>query len=133
MDFNALFSNIFELWGLIYHPISNDLYSFEIFSTVGLVMLIVPLLVVITYYYIINSVRFCRLKHWLIMFLASSSLITIFAWLYSFNTFNYNGIYHTFGDYLTFIIVVLIWSMILFFTFSMMLKWWSRNAKRSPF
>ncbi len=133
MDFNAFFANLFELWGLVFHPISNDLYSFGIFTTVGFVMLALALLTVIAYYYIINSVRFCRFRHWLMMFLGSSIVTTIFSWIYAFNTFNYNGVTYAFGDYMTFILVVLVWSMFFFFLFSMILKWGSRNAKRSPF
>ena len=127
------------------------------FITIGLIMISISLFVAIVYYYVINHPRFNRLWHWLIVLLTNAiiNLLVGFGYVYSklysgvipacfthaeIETTEEGYIYGvngterlTTGNCWQFGIANSILAVLAFVLFSMIIKWWSRNCKRSPF
>ena len=55
---------------------SNEMYNYGVYDTFALIMLLVTWIMAVVYYYVINSVRFDRWPHWLIMLVVSMALAT---------------------------------------------------------
>ena len=53
---------------------SNEMYNYGVYDTFALIMLLVTWIMAVVYYYVINSVRFDRWPHWLIMLVVSMAL-----------------------------------------------------------
>ena len=125
----------------------DDLIDQELIMPLFWSLLGISLLSVIAYYYIINSSRFSRLVHWL-MTLGISSLLVGIIHFSTCVTMAGNKIPRDpnapaeavtyFFDqgtsvFFTFAISVFFVSALLFIIFSIMLKWWSTNARKTPF
>ena len=53
---------------------SNEMYNYGVYDTFALIMLLVTWIMAVVYYYVINSVRFDRWPHWLIMLVVSMAV-----------------------------------------------------------
>jgi len=103
----------------------------------------VSLLSVIAYYYLINSPRFSKLSHWFITMAISSLLISIIHFSTCTSMVNQQIIrtpgsavyYFNQGTsvFFTFALQLFFFAGFLFLLFSVALKWWSTNARKTPF
>lgn len=151
MDFYG--TNLYEYfkgWNCEAQEFSNP----NLFASIGLITAVIALFFVLLFYYIIDSPRFFRWWSWLIM-AGAVALTTLF---YGFGK-AYSDLHDgKIGDCLLYIqtfdeqgnlasqqqqiwdsncwgfgMANMIIGVSLFFIFSMILKWWSKSAKYSPF
>lgn len=98
---------------------------------------------VITYYYLINSPRFSKLSHWFITLSINSLIISIIHFS-TCTSMADQQIIRTPGSavyyfdqgrsvFFTFALQVFFFAGLLFILFSVVFKWWSTNARKTPF
>ncbi len=130
---NEFFANFYELWGFNMTTISDSLYDYDLYATIGYFMVAACLLAFFIYYYWMNNPAYNKTKHWLIAMTAASLVVSIFALIYSKVKFDYEQLGYVFGDYVQFTLTVLLLSMVFFFIVSLLGKHWSSQCKDSPF
>lgn len=139
-------ANIYELWGAAIiegedgYIFSDDMYDINAYNPIFIWMIISIVAVCIAYYYIINSPRLIRWYWWGCFNLGTSLLNFMIAWGIShgelsdlYNNQNMDLPYSFMTEFFPFSILCFCWTFILFFVFSMMIKWWSSACKHSPF
>ncbi len=115
------------------------------FITIGGRMLLVSLAIAVIYYYAINHPRFNRLWSWLIMLFSTAVINFTVGFSYVYNRLNEGQIPSCFmetedgeqlltnSNCILFGLTNALIGVFFFFFFSMIIKWWSRNSKYSPF
>ena len=129
---NDFFANLFELWGSNISEISDALFSNNLYTTIGLVLVLTGFAAFGSYYYLFDSPRKSSAKHWFMVCLFTSIAVAIFAFIYSMARFNYLALNFRFGDYINFIITVFLYSMLFIFILSLLGKHWSTHRKDTP-
>ena len=129
---NDFFTSLFSFFGLINLNSDYD-YMFNLsadnlLGSVGLAMIFISLVMVLAYYYVIDSPGFNRPVNWLMINLATAGLISIVARAITADSPTSMGI----QDIVLFIIIVFFYSTIYFLIFSMALKHWSVNCRDTP-
>lgn len=127
---NDFFARIFEVF---YTPAANDLFQLNIYSTVGLILLLLPLLGVIIWYYLWDNPRKVRVINWLAFAALVAFLVMIAAFLIPYIQFQNEGLDYLVVEYLAFVGWSFILAFLVFFLFSAAFKWWSNNQRRNPF
>ncbi len=131
MSLNDFFATIFELLGYA-GTFSDDLFQEELYITIGLTDVIVSLILVITFYFIINRPNFSKFRHWLII-LAINFLICFCIGIFvPQNIFVGLGIDYEIMQYVLFGLKNAIVATLLFIIWTYCLKWWNSNAKGTP-
>lgn len=129
---------------------TSDYTGPNLFFTMGLVTLVISLAVALIYYYVINHPNFNRWFHWLIVGIVNS----IICFCYGFYILDSELKSGNISDSLLYVrdeegeiiqslidsgdcwllgLANLIVGFCFFFICSMIVKWWSGNAKTSPF
>lgn len=150
----CLFQSLFgselrdHLWGYVCGD--GGFGNANVFNQIGGIMILVSLVVAVIYYYVINSPRFYKWSHWLVMLLINA-LINFGIAAYWTITDLLNGsiqgclmyLRDTDGNVLEVLITNThcygfaatnaIISVAVFFIWSMLIKWGSSTAKYSPF
>lgn len=137
---NNFFANLYELWGLNYlGTFSDDLFNLGIYPIVFFLSLGVALVIIFTYYKLLDRPRFSKFYVWSIAVL----LIVIITGFIAYNqsdTAIYNLYYeqgqdvpYGIGDFITFAITNMLIYLIITFLLSMLLKFSSTNHKYIPF
>jgi divalent metal cation (Fe/Co/Zn/Cd) transporter len=123
-----------KLWYPYQGQFSDDLYTYGLYNTVGLVTLISSFLLCVLFYYIINSAAFNKISHWLLILMGG------FAFNFMVGTFypqryllNEANVEYDLGTTAMYGLVMALYSALFFFIFSMGIKWWSRNCSTTPF
>lgn len=131
------FFTIFYEWGGVLRlgDVSDALYDYELYSDVGIWLLILTFLLVVIYYYVINSPRFHRWYHWLSVLVGGMILQFALGFFIPRLTLEdiVDGPDLAFTDYTSFGVLNALFAGFLFFVFSLVLKWGSRNVSRTPF
>ena len=133
-------ANIYELWGGAYiEGFSDDMYAINVYYRVFIWMLISVGLICVTYYYIINHPRSNRWFWWLIVNILTSFANFAISFGIShgqlfdlYNNQNADLPYDFMTHFFPFSIISFCWTFVLFFLFSMIIKWGSKNCKHSP-
>jgi hypothetical protein len=101
---------------------------------VGIVMLSLSLVGMVVYYYVINHPRFHRWFHWLLT-ITILGIINFAAAYFVANgaVYDLHGYAENITDIVMFGLTNVIWTFVFSFVFSMCIKWWSTNCKRTPF
>ncbi|WP_394991632.1 hypothetical protein [Emticicia sp.] len=117
----------------------------------GLIMSLTPsaffitLFCAISFYYFINSVRFCKKRHWLITMLISAIIVFIVNILTCFSMAGREilrdpsnppaGFLFDQGDSVFFMFSLQMFLLACFYfaIFSIIVKWWSTNCRKTPF
>ena len=128
---NDLFAPLFEFFYYTV-PFSDDLYAEGLYSSLGLCNFFISLFFVVLFYYIINRPAFSKWYHWLIILLINFVVAFTLGVVLPQTKFvaldiEYHSEYYVFG-----LMNALIASLF-YFLFSFMIRWWSTNAKRTPF
>lgn len=135
-----------HLWGFD----GADYTKSMLYNTIGVIAIVISLAMVLIYYYVINHPRFQKWWNWLIVLLFNSTINLFIGYAWCINDLNNGyiadtlcylrdenveivGYLITAGDCWGFGIANFIVSAIFFIIFSFSLKWWSSNAKYSPF
>lgn len=139
-NFFVSFYNLFVDGSLL-----DDLIEEGLIMSLSLSTFFVPFLGVIAFYYIINSVRFCKKRHWLITMLISAVIVLIINISTCISMAGreilkdkYNpeaGFLFDQGDsvFFMFSLQMFLLSCFYFFVFSIIVKWWSTNCRKTPF
>jgi hypothetical protein len=122
-------SQIYEL--MYYEQAFSDwMYNQNMYFVVAIVTTLVAWILPVIYYYVINSARFCRWYHWLIMLIIATILSPTVSVAYS------NGAMDDGIDYSVqlqnFSIVNLAVTIVLFIIASFSIRWWSSQCKHTP-
>ena len=111
----------------------SDPQFYDIYNTAGLTFVLTSLLFIILYYYVFNYfwARYYKLGHWFFFLIIDSIIILVVVLLicssYELVISNY------FSDIFLFALLTSLFGAVLFFLWSLALKWWSKNAKYTPF
>lgn len=128
------------LWGM-YSPSEVNL-----FIGIGFTMILISLFSVVLYYYIIDHPRLCNWWGWSIFLIINAVINFIVGWQYVLTDF-YNGLMVKIdpvtnkmvslnidqSNILAFGVTNMINSIIAFFVFTCIVKWWSTNCSGAPF
>ena len=135
-----LIANFYELWGLCYFgDFSKYMYKANLYGEVALVSVLLPLIVFFIYYKL-DHIRLAKFNVWICILFVVSFISAFIA---------YNISDTGLGDYLTqhkiknnniipvdyfwFSFIVFIYTAILSFVFSVILKFGASKARRIPF
>ena len=134
---NDFFANWYELLADLGN-FSNDMYSNDLYITIGLCMLLIPIALLTLYYYAVNSVKFSRWWHWLLLVVVLCAINFGIAYSVSYNELSYmyeqqNTTLPYEIEFLSFSLVNMLWTLVVAFVWSMLIKWGSKNCRRTPF
>lgn len=118
-----------EIYDSIYLDSGFNNAMLDIYSLVGIIVVIVTWAIAAIYYYVINSVKFDRWYHWLAMLGVASVLapaICYFVVDTQLGDKEYGTYEVTFEFYNIFV------SAILFIIASFSIRWWSSNCRHTP-
>lgn len=111
------------------------------FIPIGLVTMLLALAFVLAFYYVINKPSWNHWWCWLLTMLTDGIIGFIVGWQWLLND-SYGGkmvdasgndLQISDADIVYFGVTNLVISMVVFFIFSMIFKWWSNNVARAPF
>lgn len=109
----------------------DEMYNAHLYSTIASTIAITVWIVAAVYYYLINSVRFSRWYHWLIMLLLAILLAPSISIYFPFSEFSEEG-----KDYLMqliqFNLINIGITILLFIIVSFSVRWWSTNCRHTP-
>lgn len=132
MNMKDIFAAFFEFFGSFVSEAAYDLYDF-VYQPVGYIMLVFTMLSVLSYYIFFDRPRFHRWWHWLIIMAVTALAMFAIAIVYVISTFNAEGLYYEFVEYLNFLIAVTIVTAFFFTIFSLIVKNFSVNRTKTPF
>lgn len=122
-----------HLYEMLYYDneFSNEMYNEHLYIPVALVTAFVAWVLAGIYYYVINSVRFSRWYHWLIMLLAAIVLAPTINYMYPDSVFSSLG-YDFSVQLFNFSMANLVVEAVLFVVASYSIRWWSSNCRHTP-
>ncbi len=137
MDLNLLFANWYELLAY-FDGFSDDLYNQNLYLTIGLFMVLIPVGILTLYYYVINSVKFSKWWHWLILVVVLCAVNFGISYSTSYNELSYlyeqqNKALPYSTEFFSFSLINGLWTFVVSFVWSMIIKWGSKNCRRTPF
>jgi len=128
---NDLFAPLFEFF-FYSVPFSDDLYAEGLYSSLGICGVLISLFFAVLFYYIINRPSFSRWYHWLIILLINFAVAFTLGVVLPQTKFVALGIeYHS--EYYVFSLFNALIGSLFYFVISFLIRWWSTNAKRTPF
>jgi len=133
---NEFFANWYEL--TYFDGFSDAMYENSLYISIGFCMVLIPIVVLTLYYYAVNSRRFNKWWQWLLLVIIICAINFGIAFGVS-----YNGIYDVFGtadvgfplvpSCVGFAFINVLWTFIISFVWSMIIKWGSTQCRRTPF
>lgn len=123
----------------------NDLIKEGLIIPLLYPLVLIPLSGVVLFYYIINSVRFYKKRHWGITMLISAMIVFVVYLSTCISMAGQQipkdpdnekaGFLFNQGDSVFFIfsLQMFVVACLFFFIFSIALKWWSTNCRKTPF
>lgn len=137
MDLNLFFANWYELLAY-FSNFSDDLYNQNLYITIGLCMVLIPVGILTLYYYAVNSVKFSKWWHWLMLVVILCAINFGISYRTSYNELSYlyeqqNKVLPYTTEFFSFSLINALWTFIVAFVWSMMIKWGSKNCRRTPF
>ena len=133
MDLNEFFSMIFEWGTLAYRGVfSDDLFTENLYVSIGLITTITSLILVLAFYFIINRPSFSRWQHWLVMLLINFLIAFLVGCFIPQNVFYGLGIEYEIIEYITFGLITAITTTLFFIIWTYCFKWWKSQAKGTP-
>lgn len=106
---------------------------------------LIPLAWVGTFYYLINSARFCKKRHWVLTMLISALIVFVVNLstcmsmagkqiLKDIDNVNAGFLFNQgIPVFLLFGFIMFLGACLFFLIFSIILKWWSTNCRKTPF
>lgn len=111
---------------------SNELYNYDIYPMFAMLTVAITWGVCAVYYYVINSVKFDRWPHWLIMLITGVVLSTAACVGYNSSVFASMGLeYH--HESLQMAVCHVLFAALMFVVATFSMRWWSSNCRHSPF
>lgn len=137
---NTFFANWYELSGQL-EGFSDDMYNNGLYLHVGIWMVLIPIVLLTIYYYVVNAASLSKWWHWLLLVVIIGVINLIIGYSTAYNgiwdvyeqqNIDYTG-YNVGIDSLTFGLINALWSMVVGFVWSMIIKWGSSTCRRTPF
>ena len=134
---NDFFANWYELLAY-FEGFSDDMYNQNLYIIIGLCMVLIPVAVLAIYYYAVNSVKFAKWWHWLLLIVILCAINFGIACNTSYNELLYlyeqqnKGLPYG-AEFVGFSLINVLWTFIVSFVWSMIIKWGSQNCRRTPF
>lgn len=111
---------------------SNEMYNQGIYLPVSIILALTAWGAAGVFYYVINSVRFSRWYHWLLLLVAVAILTPLATNAYADGIFTDDG--YSFSHQLTsFGMISALIEAALFTVASFAMRWWSSNCRHTPF
>lgn len=134
---NDFFANWYELLAY-FDNFSNDLYNQNLYITIGLCMVLIPVILLSIYYYMVDSVKFNKWYHWVILVVVLAAINFCIAYFTSYNELSFiyeqqNKALPYASEFVGFSLINVLWTVLVSFAWSMMIKWGSKNCRRTPF
>jgi len=111
---------------------SNELYNYGVYSMFALIVVGVSWIVSAVYYYVINSVKFDRWQHWLIMLVMNVLIATMACVAYNDSIFSENNLDYGHEE-IQMAMCHVLFSVIMFLVATFSIRPWSSNCRHSPF
>ena len=136
---NDFFANWYELLGS-FEGFSDDMFYNSLYLPIGLCVVLIPIVFLTLYYYVLNSAKYNRWWHWLLLVVVLCVVNFGISYLVSYR--NIMNIYidmnsepsYTLGTYcFSFSLINLLWCFVVSFIWSLIIKWGSNNCRRTPF
>lgn len=136
---NDFFANWYELLGF-FEGFSDDMFDNSLYLPIGLCMVLIPIVFLTLYYYVLNSARFNKWWHWLLLVVVLCVVNFGISYLVS-----YRNILNVYTDMnsepsyalgtccFSFSIINVLWCFVVSFIWSLIIKWGSSQCKRTPF
>ena len=110
---------------------SDQFYNAGLYDMIPLITIAIPWAAAGIYYYAINSVRFDRWYHWLLVGLIATLLTPIVGYMVNSSVFNDMGVSYV-AESLAFELANLVWAALMFIVASFSMRWWSTNCRHTP-
>lgn len=110
---------------------SNEMYNNNLYIIAAIITSAVAWGCALLFYYAINSVRFSRWYHWLIMLVIAAVVAPLGCYLYNASVFKSLG-YDFLSEQSTFCLADAIFTAILYIIASFSMRWWSSNCRHTP-
>lgn len=111
---------------------SNEMYNENLYFTVMLIVVSVAWVAAALYYYAINSVRFSRWYHWLVVMAVVAVLVPVLVYQVADGTFSDYGFDFS-RQLVGFCTGVCALEIVLYTVASFAVRWWSSNCRHTPF
>ena len=111
---------------------SNEMYNYGVYDTFALITLLITWAAALIYYYVINSVKFDRWPHWLIMLLVCVVVVPSACFAYNEYVFSDLGLSYL-SESMQMMLVNGIAAAVWYVVASFSIRWWSSNCRHSPF
>lgn len=136
-----LYANFLEFWGLTYlGDLSKYMYKADLYAIVFYVMLLLPLVVWLFYYKVIDNIKLANVKSWVIILLVIFVIIGLFTYSYSYNEVTDYLFKHkitkysiSYGDIIILSLIASFWSAVFSLIWSWVLKNFSIKCRNIPF
>ncbi len=136
-DFFAMLYEGFSPIDLFYISINNfsdNMFTSGVYITIGLVMIISALLSELFYYFFLSSYgNFYKTIYWFLWIVFIAVINFFVGYFASMRAMINEGFSYTFFEYFTFSMVNVLWTMFFCFLFSIVFKFKSIKASRTPF
>ncbi len=110
---------------------SDQFYNAGLYDMIPLITIAVPWATAGIYYYAINSVRFDRWYHWLLVGGISTMLTIIIGYAVNSSVFSDMGLSYG-AESLSFELANAVWAVVMFIVASFSMRWWSSNCRHTP-
>lgn len=132
---NDFFATLYEsLFFIDTNNFSENMFLSGAYVSIGLIMVISSLISELLYYYFISNYKMFYKRTYWFLWIAFTSLINfIAAYSMSFSAMATNGDIYTLTEYFAFSMVNILWTMAFCFLFSIVFKFKSIRASRTPF
>ena len=131
MDINGFLAPLFEFF-FYSVPFSDDLFQEGLYSPLGISNLLISVVLVLSFYFIINRPHFSRWYHWLVILVINFFIAFTIGIILPQNKFVGLGINYDITEYLQFGLINSVISTLFFTVWTYLLKWWTGAAKGTP-
>lgn len=133
---NDFFAMFFEFFGTVTCDATDDLWEY-VYVTGGFIWLLATLAWVALYYqgFLVyrKKARWDTRGSWFVWMLLSSILTTVAVWIFTISQFKSQDLPYGFSEYVEFLCMVFLWSMVAYFLFSVLLKFSNPARRKIPF
>lgn len=115
---------------------SSAMYNAGAYTSIGIMMLLSALVMEALYYYVLSNYgKIHRRSFWFLWLFIIAVLNFILAYISSMSSLTKADplTQYTFSQYFTFSMVNVLWAVVFSFIFSVIFKFWSVSASRTPF
>lgn len=122
-----------DIYEAMYYSVAfnNGLHNYDVYTPITIITILMAWGGAAVYYYAINSVRWDRWWHWLVMLAVVVLLTPIICYIVNVRMFDENGISMA-AEAASFEVFNLVVTAVLFVIASFSMRWWSTNCRHTP-